>query len=498
MPRFGGHHRSATNPPQITTVAPAAGDTGIAVTRLVRATFNQAMLASTFTTATMLLKDHLGNAVTGTVSYDPIAVRGSFDPVLDLTAGETYTATVKGGASGVKNLNSVAMPSDYMWSFTVVATAPPPGPAPGLVIVGYGVGTTGGGNVGDPGTTLYTPSTYAAFKSALQASGARIVRPSGSVNMDCNGETLNITNGNLTIDGTDYHGIIKRLDLVCKASNVIFTQLRLAVTDQVTNVGDGSSLELNPSIGNTLDHIVIDHCSLMWSPDVILAVLNTVTDVSIQYSLFGPALYLSANPTSPNGYGCNNTTIGSNPNPGTEYGNRITYYRNFIHSNERRNLRAHGPASIEFVNNVVYNWGDKAATANPRGANYVGNMFKRGPNTVASNEVYASELFGAYNSYFANSVYWSTAGVENNIGLGFTPTTSFAAGVRRTARYGTGGVMGTVQAATAALAAAIVEASGPTFTGTVDREMKDSFTNDTGRRYNGAGLAAPNPYFPPF
>ncbi len=78
------------------------------------------------------------------------------------------------------------------------------------------------------------------------------------------------------------------------------------------------------------------------------------------------------------------TTIGSNPNPDSEYGRRITFYRNYIVHNNRRNIRAQGTDGIEWVNNVVYNWGDQLSRLNPRGANVVGNMFKPGPNTTAS------------------------------------------------------------------------------------------------------------------
>ena len=31
-----------------------------------------------------------------------------------------------------------------------------------------------------------------------------------------------------------------------------------------------------------------------------------------------------------------------------------------------------------YVNNVVYNWGNKRAHGNPRGDNFVGNMLKKG------------------------------------------------------------------------------------------------------------------------
>lgn len=64
--------------------------------------------ASTPVTASSVVLD----AATGRIA--------TFTPLAALTAGTTYTATVKGGSSGVKDLAvpANAMASDYVWSFT--------------------------------------------------------------------------------------------------------------------------------------------------------------------------------------------------------------------------------------------------------------------------------------------------------------------------------------------------------------------------------------------
>ena len=55
----------------------------------------------------------------------------TFTPLSALTAGVTYTATIRGGASGVKDLAipANAMASDYTWSFTVAPAAVPTPPS---------------------------------------------------------------------------------------------------------------------------------------------------------------------------------------------------------------------------------------------------------------------------------------------------------------------------------------------------------------------------------
>jgi hypothetical protein len=210
----------------------------------------------------------------------------------------------------------------------------------------------------------------------------------------------------------------------------------------------------------------------------------------VQYSILGAGLYYSAHPeaTPPNShsYGPNVTTVGANPNPGTEYGRRITFYRNYIVHNDGRNIRTEGTEAIEYVNNVVYNWGGQLSRLNPRGANIVGNMFKPGPNTTALNV--ESEGNGSYTTLFANSVYWA-----DNLGLGFSPTLQFGAGVQRSSLYGGGLHYVTAAPASSALAASVVAGAGPSLVDTIDQRLKNDFSSGGGSFYNGAGYPAPNP-----
>jgi pectate lyase len=358
--------------------------------------------------------------------------------------------------------------------------------AAGTNVVGYGAGTTGGS-----GGKVYSVSNWSQLKTALQASGPRIVRLTGSADVDGGGEKLKISNGNLTIDGSAWSGTLRRYSLVIEASNVIVTQLRLRPGDQLDDVGEGDGLTINPGVGGSLSKIVIDHSTLLWAPDVTLALLNKTSDVTVQYSILGAGLRYSANPSSPNGYGPNVTTIASNPNPDTEYGRRITFYRNYVVHNHQRNMRAHGTDGIEWVNNVYYNWGADLAHMNPRGANVVGNMFKKGPNTPSSNRVLRFEINKSETDYFKSSTYWA-----DNIGLGFTPSTSFPTGVRRTGQYG-GGLHNVVAApASGALAASVVAGAGPSVADTIDQRLKNHFSSGGGSFYNGAGFTGPNPTYP--
>ena len=87
------------------------------------AVFSEPMNASTITGATFLLVDPSSNPVPGNVTYDAPSATGRFAPTTGLAPSTTYTATLKGGSSGVKDTFGNSLASDFSWSFTT-------GPAP--------------------------------------------------------------------------------------------------------------------------------------------------------------------------------------------------------------------------------------------------------------------------------------------------------------------------------------------------------------------------------
>ena len=108
-----------TTPPTVTTVTPAAGATGVVVSANSTATFSEAMNASTLTTTTVTLLAQ-GNAtpVAATVTYSAVTLAVTLDPTADLAPGTLYTATVKGGSSGAKDVAGNALAADRVWTFT--------------------------------------------------------------------------------------------------------------------------------------------------------------------------------------------------------------------------------------------------------------------------------------------------------------------------------------------------------------------------------------------
>jgi hypothetical protein len=149
-----------TTAPTVSSVNPADFAVGVCKNKTINATFSEAMDPLTITTATFTLADSVGASVTGVVAYDALTLIATFDPVADLAA-DTYTATIKGGASGVKDLAGNALAADLVTHFTTNAstctTAPSLGAAAPFGNFGGAGGITNQGTAtvinGDIGTT---------------------------------------------------------------------------------------------------------------------------------------------------------------------------------------------------------------------------------------------------------------------------------------------------------------------------------------------------------
>ena len=107
---------AGTTPPVVSTVSPAAGSTGNAVSVAPAATFSQPVTPST---VSFTVKDSGGNSVAGTVSFNSGNTVATFTPTNSLAASTTYTATV----AGAQNSSGTPMSSPYSWSFTTGAVA---------------------------------------------------------------------------------------------------------------------------------------------------------------------------------------------------------------------------------------------------------------------------------------------------------------------------------------------------------------------------------------
>ena len=103
-----------TTRPTITGRTPRSGATGVSRTTNVLVTFNEAMRASTITTATFRLRDSVtGAIVTASVYYDATRRRATLNPSVTLAARRTYTVLI---SSSIRNKAGIRV-SSSSWSF---------------------------------------------------------------------------------------------------------------------------------------------------------------------------------------------------------------------------------------------------------------------------------------------------------------------------------------------------------------------------------------------
>jgi hypothetical protein len=111
-----------TTPPNVVSTLPAAGSTGVDPNSSVLAVFDEALNAATVSGSTFtLLRDDGGSAVAAAVSYDSVALTATLDPTAALQTNTSYTATLRGGSMGIKDVAQNALASDVVWTFTTGA-----------------------------------------------------------------------------------------------------------------------------------------------------------------------------------------------------------------------------------------------------------------------------------------------------------------------------------------------------------------------------------------
>lgn len=116
-----------TQAPTVTSVSPAVDSDGVSRKTNVEAAFSEEMDATTLTGTFVLTKQGSATPLTATVSYDAVGKKAVLGPSADLEYSTIYTATIKGGAEGAKDLAGNPLAADKVWSFTTAAsdTMPP-------------------------------------------------------------------------------------------------------------------------------------------------------------------------------------------------------------------------------------------------------------------------------------------------------------------------------------------------------------------------------------
>jgi hypothetical protein len=107
-----------TTPPAVLTSTPSQGATGVSRLTSIAATFNEPLLASSVSTTSVELRDSSNGLLPLTVSYDTLTQRITATVNGILAENATYTATFRGGSTGIKDLSGNSLASNYNATFT--------------------------------------------------------------------------------------------------------------------------------------------------------------------------------------------------------------------------------------------------------------------------------------------------------------------------------------------------------------------------------------------
>jgi len=110
-----GREQSGFVAPIVVSTIPANLATGVPVTQIVTATFNEAMNPSTINAATFTVATPGGVAIAGMVTYS--GVTATFTPAANLLLNTTYTGTI---TTGAKQVSGNPLATNYVWTFTTV------------------------------------------------------------------------------------------------------------------------------------------------------------------------------------------------------------------------------------------------------------------------------------------------------------------------------------------------------------------------------------------
>lgn len=123
--------------------------------------------------------------------------------------------------------------------------------------------------------------------------------------------------------------------------------------------------------GSAGSNSIIDHCSLGWANDEQFGLYSKNMNQTVQYTIIGPSNCVSYHSKGAHGFGA---MFGKGQN---------TWHHNLLCHSLSRNFRGkvEKTEAMDFVNNVIYDWGYQTAYGTMGHINYVNNYLKGGPST---------------------------------------------------------------------------------------------------------------------
>jgi len=302
---------------------------------------------------------------------------------------------------------------------------------------GDGMYTTGGRG----GQILYVTKltddgSVGTLRWAINLTGARTIlfKVAGLIPLT---SELRIKNGNLTIAGQSAPGdgiCLKNYPVVLQANNVIIRFMRFRMGDEAA---EADKLAGNTAYGwdgadaiwgRDMTDIILDHCSMSWNIDECSSFYDNKR-FTMQWCFMAESMRNSVHSKGAHGYG------------GIWGGEPATYHHNILAFHDSRNPRFCGsrynnsPSTelVNFVNNVVYNWGSNSGYAGEGGSyNMINNYYRSGAATGSSSKyrIFSpngdtgtnSQPAGVWGIFYLNgNMMKNYPAVTTNNWLGFQP-----------------------------------------------------------------------------
>lgn len=270
--------------------------------------------------------------------------------------------------------------------------------------IGYGA-TADGGRGGDVvRVTNLQDSGQGSLRWALEdVKGPRIVifDVGGTIELK---DGIDVR-GNVTVAGQTAPGegiTIAGARLRVVESDVIIRGLKLRTgEDGPASSSDKDGISVGKA-GSTVERVIVDGNSLAWSVDETLATWGSPSDITFSNNIVAEGLDRSDR-GGPNSFGL---LIGDD----TE---RVSVVGNLFTDNEHRNPQLKWAREIEFVNNVVYNYGDNGfeSFTSSRGttAHLIGNVFIEGRDTANNDPVRLHNMSAKTAYYLEDNLRMSEA-----------------------------------------------------------------------------------------
>lgn len=225
-------------------------------------------------------------------------------------------------------------------------------------------------------TSLADDGSEGTLRHAVEAEGPRTVTfaVSGDIHLTA---PLNIRNPYLSILGQTAPG----KGITLRDHNVFITADQVIIRYLRVRLGTRYGVEADAMGARHCRNIIIDHCSISWATDENASFYN-FRDATVQWCIISEALNSSVHHKGKHGYG------------GIWGGRNVSFHHNLFAHNNSRNPRFDHPriywhddrmyyrGTVDFKNNVVYNWGMKAIYGGEEGwFNVEDNYFRPGPAT---------------------------------------------------------------------------------------------------------------------